>query len=161
MQTYLFILISSSFAYIDFAETSQATTAIDAMNQQVFEGRRLSVQYAYPRSVEQVSRARSKLRDQSGSTPPSRCLYIGNMSFDLTDQDLSKLFSGIKNVLDVRVAIDRRTGQPRGFAHADFTDIESAEAAYHKLNGKEVFGRTLRCDYSGPSSRVRPRSTIE
>jgi len=52
-------------------------------------------------------------------------------------------------VLDVRVAIDRRSGQPRGFAHADFTDVESAVTAKEALEQKSVYGRQLKVDYSG------------
>ena len=70
------------------------------------------------------------------------------MSFEMTDKDLNELFREIKNVIDVRVAIDRRTGQPRGFAHADFIDIASAEKARKILEEKEVYGRRLRIDYS-------------
>ena len=66
-----------------------------------------------------------------------------------TNNNLTDLFRSIKNVLDVRVAIDRRSGQPRGFAHADFTDVESAVAAKQALEQKSVYGRQLRVDYSG------------
>ena len=121
---------------------------MQALDRQVFEGRRLSVQWSNPRARE----ARSAIP----RNPPSKTLFIGNMSFELSDQDLNDLFREIKNVLDVRVAIDRRTGQPRGFAHADFTDVQSAELALQKLEGKELYGRRLRIDYSSPSARVRP-----
>lgn len=70
------------------------------------------------------------------------------MAFDMSDRDLNDLFRDIKNVVDVRVAIDRRTGQPRGFAHADFADVESAEKAMAELSNKEVCGRYLRVDFS-------------
>ena len=70
------------------------------------------------------------------------------MSFDMSDRDLNTLFRGVKNVTDVRVAIDRRTGQPRGFAHADFVDIESAVGAMEELRGKLVCGRMLKVDFS-------------
>lgn len=85
----------------------------------------------------------------------SKTLFIGNLAFEMSDQDLNKLFKDIKNVVDVRVAIDRRTGQPRGFAHAEFTDIESAVAACAQLSNQECFGRKLRVDYSGGSSSAR------
>ena len=70
-------------------------------------------------------------------------------------------------MLDVRVAIDRRSGQPRGFAHADFTDVESAVTAKKALEQKSVYGRQLRVDYSGqakedgdrPSRRERTDRT--
>lgn len=85
--------------------------------------------------------------------PPSKTLFIGNLAFEMTDADLNKLFRDIANVIDVRVAIDRRTGQPRGFAHADFTDVESAVKAAEMLDGKEVYNRTLRLDYSMATGR--------
>lgn len=72
----------------------------------------------------------------------------------MTDR-IADLFREIRNVLDVRVAIDRRTGQPRGFAHADFIDVESAQQAKAYLEKKEVYGRQLRVDYSQSSSRDR------
>lgn len=97
-------------------------------------------------------------REPRPENPPSKTLFIGNMSFEMTDRDLNNLFRGIRNVIDVRVAIDRRTGQPRGFAHADFVDIKSAMEAMKVLQGKENYGRTLRVDYSyGPSTA--PRNT--
>ena len=111
------------------------------MNQAVFEGRRLTVQFTRPRA----DRPEAKFGIRN---PPSKTLFIGNMSFDMSDQDLNDMFRQIKNVVDVRVAIDRRTGQPRGFAHADFVDITSAEKAMAELQDKEVYGRKLRLDYS-------------
>ena len=72
----------------------------------------------------------------------------------MTDRELNTLFRSIKDVTDVRVAIDRRTGQPRGFAHADFTNVQSAIDAFEYLNNKVVGGRTLRVDYSKGSGRV-------
>ena len=92
----------------------------------------------------------------SPKNPPSKTLFVGNMSFEMTDQDLNDLFREIRNVKDVRVAIDRRTGQPRGFAHADFDDVDSAVQAMEQLDGKEIYGRRLRVDY-GESSTERSR----
>jgi RNA recognition motif-containing protein len=79
---------------------------------------------------------------------PSKTIFIGNMSFEMSDKDLNDLFHDIQNVLDVRVAIDRRTGQPRGFAHADFVDVASAQKAKDMLEGKVFYGRSLRVNFS-------------
>ena len=137
----------SSFAYVDFQSRDEAKAAMQALDRQIYEGRRLTVQWASPRARE--------ARSSTAKNPPTKTLFIGNMSFELSDQDLNDLFRDIKNVLDVRVAIDRRTGQPRGFAHADFTDVRSAELALEKLDGKELYGRKLRLDFSAPSARIR------
>ena len=96
-------------------------------------------------------------REAKPANPPSKTLFVGNLAFEMSDKDLNNLFRDIRNVIDVRVAIDRRTGQPRGFAHADFVDVESATKGMELLNGKEVYGRVLRLDYSvGPrDSHIR------
>ena len=117
--------------------------AMAQMHQQVFEGRRLIVQPARQREP-----TFSKRYGQGASATPSKTLFIGNMSFEMTDRDLNNLFKNVRNVLDVRVAIDRRTGQPRGFAHADFMDVQSATDALDSLRDKELYGRKLRCDYT-------------
>lgn len=135
------------FGYVEYGNIDQASQAIEAMNQQVFEGRRLTVQFSLKREAP----------DRSGGAPraPSKTLFIGNMSFEMSDKDLNELFRDVQNVIDVRVAIDRKTGQPRGFAHADFIDVRSAEKAFTQLKDKEVYGRRLRVDYSLPSSQAR------
>lgn len=148
--------LSKGFGYIAFETTEQAQSAIAELNQQLFEGRRLMVSFAHsPNAAEPRS---SPGRPERPLNPPSKTLFIGNMSFEMTDRDLNNLFRGIRNVVDVRVAIDRRTGQPRGFAHADFVDVKSAMEAMKLLAGKENYGRRLRIDYSyGPSTA--PRNT--
>lgn len=132
------------FGYVDFDSAESAENAIQMFNLQSFEGRRLTVQPTLPRT--RPTRRDSKHQDSVN--PPSKTLFIGNMAFDLTDKDLNNLFREVKNVVDVRVAIDRRTGQPRGFAHADFVDVGSAEKAKLDLENKNVNGRYLRVDFS-------------
>lgn len=126
------------------------------MNMQLFEGRRMTVQFA----ARDISTSPSESRRNKPINPPSSTLFVGNMSFEMTDRDLGNLFRGIRNVLDVRVAIDRRTGQPRGFAHADFVDVKSAMEAMKVLQEKETYGRRLRVDYSYSSSQS-PRNRAE
>ncbi|KAL8895439.1 MAG: hypothetical protein Q9192_003632 [Flavoplaca navasiana] len=146
--------LSKGFGYINFTTTAAATLAIQTFNSQPLEGRRLTVQYATPRSPILSRPLRSSPHTPS---PPTRTLFIGNMAFDMSDRELNNLFREVRNVVDVRVAIDRRTGQPRGFAHADFTDVESAKEAMVQLSGKEVCGRVLRVDYSQSTGRGRGR----
>lgn len=142
------------FGYVDFDSVESATKAIELYNMQNFEGRRISVQYSGPRR-RRADRGEDGAGSQRPDRPlnaPTKTLFIGNMAFDMSDRDLNNLFRDIKNVIDVRVAIDRRTGQPRGFSHADFTDIGSAERAMAELRGKVVNGRPLRVDYSVSST---------
>ncbi|EPS40926.1 hypothetical protein H072_5208 [Dactylellina haptotyla CBS 200.50] len=134
--------LSKGFGYVEFEEQDAATAAVEKMHGLIVDGRRINVQYVL------------KPERADGSTegnPPSRTLFIGNLSFDITDKDLNELFAEIRNCTDVRVAIDRRTGQPRGFAHADFVDVASAEAAKEKLQSKSIYGRQVRIDFTKSS----------
>lgn len=142
--------LSKGFGYVTFDSVDAASRAIEGMNQTVYEGRRLTVQYA--------AQTASKRNQPEARNPPSKTLFIGNMSFEMTDRDLNNLFKDIRNVIDVRVAIDRRTGQPRGFAHADFIDVKSAMDAKETLQDKENYGRRLRVDFSTGSSGAPRRS---
>ncbi|KAL8902040.1 MAG: hypothetical protein Q9207_004905 [Kuettlingeria erythrocarpa] len=144
--------LSKGFCYVTFTTQDAADAAVAALHNQDFEGRRLNVQYA----THSGPRGPQTRRDLTPASP-SRTLFIGNMAFDMSDRELNNLFREIRNVIDVRVAIDRRTGQPRGFAHADFTDVDAAKEAMMVLAGKEVCGRTLRVDYSLGSGRVGRR----
>ena len=143
------LTLATSFAYITFDTIEAAQKAVEEMHTQVFEGRRLAVQFASPRAVD---------APRTASQPPSKTLFIGNMSFEMSDTDLNALFKEIRNVIDVRVAVDRRTGQPRGFAHADFVDVESAQEAFETLKTKSPYGRRLRLDYSY-TNRGGPKGT--
>ena len=146
----------SRYAYVDFTTTEEATEAINKMHLTLYEGRRIAVNYAAIASKDVESRQGSGSGPRKPLNTPSKTLFIGNMSFEMTDRDLNNLFRGIRNVIDVRIAIDRRTGQPRGFAHADFIDVKSAQDALKVLADKETYGRRLRVDYSyGPSNSPR------
>jgi nucleolin len=148
------VLTSERFGYVEFKSISDAQTAVDNLDMQVFEGRNLVVQF-------HVAKPNSKTRGPSGNfeeNPPAKTLFIGNMSFEMSDKDLNDLFRDIRNVMDVRVAIDRRTGQPRGFAHADFIDVASAQKAREILKEKTIYGRQLRVDFSKSASNDRQQN---
>jgi nucleolin len=104
----------------------------------------MNVQYAHSRDGPLVRPERKSI----GPKSPTNSLYIGNLSFDMSDMDLHDLFKDMKNVVDVRVAVDRRTGRPRGFAHADFMDISSAQQGKLELADKIIHGRPLYVDYA-------------
>jgi len=143
---------SRGFAYIDFSTIEEAQSAIDSLNMQVFEGRNLIVQF----HREKVAAVGGEKR----VNPPSDTLFIGNMSYEMSDKDLNELFRDIRNVIDVRVAVDRRTGQPRGFAHAEFVDVASATHAKEILSEKSTYGRRLRIDFSASvSSKNKDRDS--
>lgn len=132
------------FGYVQFESTEVAMQARNDMDGKNFEGRRVSVKYA-----------KTNVSTTGTANTPSRTLYIGNIAFDLTEQDINDLFLDIPNIIDVRVSVDRRTGMPRGFAHAEFLDKESAKLGLESLSTMAPFGRRLRVDYSNDNRPVR------
>lgn len=128
--------LSKGFGYVEFGTIEEAEAAIEAKNQTILEGRRLIVNY------------QAKPRRSLDQNPPSKTLFVGNLAFEISDADMHSLFKKFPNCVDVRVAVDRRTGQPRGFAHADFVTVEDAQAAKDQLADMEVYGRKLRVDFS-------------
>ena len=82
-------------------------------------------------------------------------LFVGNLSFDASEQDLHDLFSQDgRTVTRVHVVTDRETGRPRGFAFVEMGSEQDAQAAMQTLDGAELLGRPLRVN---EANERRPR----
>ncbi len=86
-------------------------------------------------------------------------IYVGNLSFSLSDQDLMTIFSEHGSVASAAVVMDRETGRSRGFGFVEMENDEDANKAIQALNGKEVEGRTLNVNEARPREprNNRPR----
>lgn len=71
-------------------------------------------------------------------------LYISNLSYNLSEDELKEALAAFGEVTSVRIITDRETGRSRGFGFAEFANADQAKAAMEGLNGKEVGGRELR-----------------
>ena len=77
-------------------------------------------------------------------------IFVGNLSFQTTQDELHAAFSNYGNVERVNIVTDRDSGQPRGFAFVEMTDRAAAEAAIAKLNGTDLNGRTMNVNEARP-----------
>ncbi|HEV3144346.1 MAG TPA: RNA-binding protein [Gemmataceae bacterium] len=77
-------------------------------------------------------------------------LYVGNLSYDMTDSDLSNLFAAHGAVQSAQVIMDRDTGRSKGFGFVEMESAEQAQAAINALNGQEVNGRALTVNVARP-----------
>jgi len=85
-------------------------------------------------------------------------VYIGNLSFDVVQDDLKEVFGEYGTVKRVSLPTDRETGRPRGFAFVDMSTDAEEEAAIEALNEAEWLGRTLRVNKAKPrEDRRSPR----
>jgi len=84
-------------------------------------------------------------------------LYVGNLSFETTENDLQDLFEQHGTVSEVALMMDRMTGKSRGFAFVTMNDDTQAQAALTALNGKDLNGRALNVNEARPRED-RPRT---
>src|SRR5260370_13084411 len=79
-------------------------------------------------------------------------IFVGNLSFGTTEQDIRVLFEAHGSVDRVNIVTDRDTGQPRGFAFVEMTNDAEGERAIDAINGKEVCGRDINVNEPRPKS---------
>src|SRR5271167_2967781 len=79
-------------------------------------------------------------------------LYVGNLSYEVTDGDLEQLFAAHGAVQSAQVIMDRDTGRSKGFGFVEMKTDQEAQAAIAALNGKEVDGRALTVNEARPKT---------
>lgn len=77
-------------------------------------------------------------------------MYVGNLAWSATENDIRELFSQYGTVTEVAVPTDRESGRPRGFAFVSMDSKEAMEAAINALNGKDFLGRPLTINEARP-----------
>jgi RNA recognition motif-containing protein len=80
----------------------------------------------------------------------SEKLFVGNLSFKTTENDLQDAFAAHGTVVEANLMMDRVTGRPRGFAFVTMSSPEEAQKAIEALNGKEMDGRALTVNVARP-----------
>jgi len=79
-------------------------------------------------------------------------IYVGNVSYDVTEEQLTQLFSEYGTVSRVSIPTDRETGRSRGFAFVEMESVTEESAAIDALNGIEWLGRSLKVNQARPRS---------
>lgn len=86
-----------------------------------------------------------------------KTLYIGNLSYDTTEEDLRELLGQYGEVASIRLISDKYTGHSRGFAFAEMVVDSEADAAMEALDGKEHMGRNLTVSVAKPKPQESDR----
>ena len=76
-------------------------------------------------------------------------IYVGNLSFDATEDEVRGLFEEHGEVIRVNLITDRATGRPRGFGFVEMADPNAGRTAIEQINGREVGGRSLTVNEMG------------
>jgi len=80
----------------------------------------------------------------------SKKIYVGNLSFQTTESDITQAFSGFGPVESVSIITDRETGRSKGFGFVEMADQADATKAISALNGTEMGGRSLTVNEARP-----------
>lgn len=80
-------------------------------------------------------------------------IYVGNLSYKISDQDLQEVFEEFGDVISAKVIKDRDTGRSKGFAFVEMENEEEAQAAIEELDGSEIDGRVVKVN------KARPKET--
>ena len=82
-------------------------------------------------------------------------VYVGNLSYDVTQEDLTSVFAEYGTVKRVQIPTDRETGRPRGFGFVEMESESEEDAAIEALDGAEWMGRSLRVNKAKPREDKR------
>ncbi|MBL9171050.1 MAG: RNA-binding protein [Verrucomicrobiales bacterium] len=86
----------------------------------------------------------------------SNKLFVGNLSFNTTENDLNDVFAAHGTVTETNLMMDRETGRPRGFGFVTMSSAEEANKAIEALNGKDMDGRALTVNIAKPREERAP-----
>merc|ERR1719223_1834452 len=141
------------FGFVTLASRPAAEKAIAEMDQRELHGRTIRVNESKPRGEGPADQGRGFGPGGRGgfnaSGRPEVKLYVGNLSFDTTQETVQELFEKYGGVTDCFLPTDRETGKVRGFAFVSMA-AEHAEKACDEVNGMEVDGRALRVNEAQP-----------
>ncbi|EDO16947.1 hypothetical protein Kpol_1041p4 [Vanderwaltozyma polyspora DSM 70294] len=147
---------NKGFCYLDF-KTDEKMLAVVALSESQLNGRNLLVK----NSKDYEGRPDKNDLISMSKNPPSRILFVGNLSFDTTDDLLRKHFQHCGEIIKIRMATFQDTGKCKGFAFVDFKNEEGATKALTDKSCRKIAGRPLRMEFGEDRSKrqVKRRDT--
>lgn len=143
---------SKGFGYVDFVEKSSATASLE-LNETEWEGRTVKVNYSQPKADRGAAAGGAPKRVFNDElSAPSQTLFVGNLPFSATEDQVWEIFGEYGKVSSVRLPTDKEDGRPKGFGYVEFLSQEDASKACEAGRGAglEIDGRQLRLDFSTP-----------
>lgn len=138
------------FAYLDLPSLAHVELVV-SMSESVLNGRKLLIKNAHSFEGRPAVSATPLSKN-----PPSRILFVGNLSFDTTEDNLEEHFRHCGDIMRVRMATFEDTGKCKGFAFIDFRDEEGPTTALKSNLAKHLINRPLRMEYGEDRSKRTP-----
>lgn len=139
---------SSGTAIVECSDAAAASNALETLNGADFQGRWLSIKHHTP-----MENGGNNHTPRTEKQPGCKTVFVGNLSFQIDEESLREAFSSCGEILSIRFATDRETGEFKGFGHVEFMDTEATDAAV-ALAGTYVMGRAVRVDYAQERGRT-------
>ena len=86
-------------------------------------------------------------------------IYVGNLAFSVTDDELQQAFASFGTIISARVVMDKMSGRSKGFGFVEIEDDAGADTAVDKMNGQTIAGRAIRVSEAKPQED-RPRRSF-
>ncbi|ODQ59293.1 hypothetical protein WICANDRAFT_84894 [Wickerhamomyces anomalus NRRL Y-366-8] len=142
------------FAYIDFPTKNHQSSVIQ-LSEQHLNGRNLLI-----KNSSSFEGRPSKEDAPLSKNPPSRILFVGNLSFDTTNELLTQHFQHCGDIIKIRMATFEDTGKCKGFAFLDFKDEEGPTKALKDKSCRKLMQRNLRLEYGEDRSKRTPKNLV-
>ncbi|KAK5106294.1 nuclear localization sequence binding protein [Lithohypha guttulata] len=141
---------AKGFGYVEFVNADDAAKAYEAKKGFELDGRAINLDWASvkPDNREQQDNRRKSYGDQLSE--PTDTLFVGNLSFDVGQEQVSEAFTPYGTILSVRLPTDQATGSLKGFGYVTFQNVEEAAGALEAMQGAYISKRPIRLDYSQP-----------
>lgn len=149
------LTIYCRFGYVEFVDPADAVKAHAAKKGTDIDNRPVNIDFAKPKGENAQGgfkdRAQARASNYGDQTSPeSDTLFVGNISFDATQDMVQEAFDGLGTILGIRLPTDMQTGNPKGFGYVQFASVDEAREALNNMQGAEVAGRAIRLDFSSP-----------
>lgn len=138
---------AKGFGYVEFAKAEDAAAAYEAKKGYELDGRAMNVDYSSrkPADGQKQEDRRKSFGDQL--SPPTATLFVGNISFEAGQEQVSEAFEPYGTILSVRIPTDRDTGEMKGFGYVTYSSVDEATAAIEAMQGAYIANRPIRLDY--------------
>ena len=140
------------FAYVDLPSAKHVDSVV-SLSESVLNGRKLLIK----NSSSFEGRPEADSKKPLLKNPPLRILFVGNLSFDTTEDNLEEHFRHCGDIVRIRMATFEDTGKCKGFAFIDFKDESGPTAALKSKLAKKLINRPLRLEYGEDRSKRNPK----
>ncbi|KAG5179693.1 chloroplast 29 kDa ribonucleoprotein [Tribonema minus] len=144
---------SRGFGFVTYGTPQEAQAAMDNLNNTQLDGRTIRVNLSQPRERAAGGGGFGGGSGGGGGASEGNKLFIGNLGWNTTTDDLHAAFGQYGQVQDAIVMTDRETGSSRGFGFVTYATADSAQAAIRALDGTDFGGRNIRVNISEPRQR--------